>query len=136
MQEIISHLKFAFEITGTSTKRNEIAEYPLDAIRELLLNSVVHRDYQSPSDIQIKIFDNNITFYNPGGLFGDITIDELKTDHYNASTRNKQIAEALYLTKDIEKYGSGFIRIREAIKEYPTMQLIKEMEESITRLKQ
>jgi ATP-dependent DNA helicase RecG len=122
MQEIISHVKFAFEITGESTQRNEIPEYPLEALRELLLNSIVHRDYQNPSDIQIRIFDNHIAFYNPGGLFGNISIEDLKTDHYNASTRNKQIAEALYLTKDIEKYGSGFIRIRKAIKEYPTME--------------
>jgi len=38
-----------------------------------------------------------------------------------ASTRNKQLAEAFYLTHDIEKYGSGFIRIRQAIANYPTM---------------
>lgn len=60
-------------------------------------------------------------FFNPSGLYGDITVDELKTDRYTASTRNKLIAEAFYLTNDIEKYGSGFIRIRQAIASYPTM---------------
>ncbi len=48
-------------------------------------------------------------------------IDQLKTDSYQSQTRNKLIAEAFYLTKDIEKYGSGFIRIRKEIKEYPSM---------------
>ena len=46
----------------------------------------------------------------------------MKTDSYKASTRNRQIAEAFYLTKDIEKYGSGFVRIRGLIADYPTMQ--------------
>ena len=59
--------------------------------------------------------------FNPSGLFGNLTIEDLKTDNYSASTRNKLIAEAFYLTKEIEKYGSGFIRIRKAISYYPTM---------------
>ena len=123
MQTIIGHLKFAFEINirNANTQRTEIPEYPLDALRELLLNAIVHRDYQSPTDVQIKIFDNGISFFNPSGLYGDITEEDLKTDNYRASTRNKQIAEAFYLTKDIEKYGSGFIRIRKEIEHYPTM---------------
>ena len=121
MQTIIGHLKFAFEITGKTTQRTEIPEYPLDAVRELVVNALVHRDYQSPTDIQIRIYDNSITFFNPSGLFGNITESDLSTDYYQASTRNKLLAEALYLTSDIEKYGSGFIRIRKAIADYPTM---------------
>jgi ATP-dependent DNA helicase RecG len=121
MQTIIGHLKFAFEITGKTTQRSEIPEYPLDAIRELLLNALIHRDYKSSTDVQIKIFDQKISFFNPGSLYGDITEEDLRTDTYQASTRNKQLAEAFYLTHDIEKYGSGFIRIRQAIAEYPTM---------------
>jgi ATP-dependent DNA helicase RecG len=121
MQFIISSIKFAFEITGRTTQRTEIPEYPLNAVRELLLNALVHRNYQSPIDVQIKIFDQSISFFNPSGLYGDLTIEDLNTDSYRASTRNKMIAEALYLTNDIEKYGSGYIRIRKAIAEYPTM---------------
>lgn len=82
----------------------------------------IHRNYQSSTDIQIKIFDQSITFFNPSGLYGNITVEDLKTDLYTASTRNKLIAEAFYLTKDIEKYGSGFIRVRKEIEDYPTME--------------
>ena len=121
MQTIVGHLKFAFEITGQTTRRTEIPEYPLDALRELLLNALIHRDYKSSTDVQIKIFDQKITFFNPGGLYGNITEADLLTDVYQASTRNKQLAEAFYLTRDIEKYGSGFIHIRNAIANYPTM---------------
>jgi len=80
----------------------------------------------SPTDIQIKIFDNSITFFNPGRLYGDLTIEKLKTDRYQSRTRNKLVAEAFYLTCDIEKYGSGFIRVRKEIAEYPTMEFAYE----------
>ena len=79
--------------------------------------------HESSITIQIKIFDNYITFYNPGTLYGDLTVADLKKDNYQAIARNKLIAEAFYLTGDIEKYGSGFVRIRQGIKEYPTMKM-------------
>jgi ATP-dependent DNA helicase RecG len=120
MKFISSHVKVAFEITG-EIQRREIPEYPPAALRELLLNAVVHRDYTSPTDIQIRIFDNAVTFFNPGRLYGDLTIEQLKTDSYQSRTRNKLIAEAFYLTRDIEKYGSGYIRVRREIAAYPTM---------------
>ena len=118
---ILSHIKVAFEFTG-EIERKEIFEYPKTALRELILNAIVHRDYTSPLDIQIKIFDQAITIYNPGRLYGNLTIEQLKTDFYQSNTRNKLIAEAFYLTKDIEKYGSGYLRVREEIKKYPTME--------------
>jgi len=120
---LISQMKVAFEITGITTQRTEILEYPVPAIRELILNCLIHRDYLSPIDAQIKVFDNYVTFYNPGKLYGELTIEDLQTNNYQAATRNKLIAEAFYLTGDIEKYGSGFRRIRNEIKQYPTMKL-------------
>ncbi len=50
MMIIIGHLKFAFDvrITDSNTECTEIPEYPLDAIREALLNCMIHRDYQNP----------------------------------------------------------------------------------------
>ena len=72
-------------------------------------------------NVQIKIFDQEITIFSPGKLYGDVTIEKLKTDTYQSRARNKLVAEAFYLTKDIEKYGSGYIRVREEIKSYPTM---------------
>lgn len=119
MRIIISHIKVAFEFTG-AIQRTEIFEYPVTALRELVLNAIVHREYTSTVDVQIKIFDQAITIFNPGKLYGDLTVEQLKTDSYPSRTRNKLIAEA-YLTGDIEKYGRGSIRVRQAIKEYPSM---------------
>lgn len=121
MRYLIGQIKVAFEIAGMPTSRTEIFEYPIPALRELVLNAIIHRDYMSPVDIQIKIFDNKITFFNPGVLFGNLTVEDLKKDNYQAYARNKLIAEAFYLTGQIEKYGSGFLRIRNEVRAYPTM---------------
>ena len=118
MKFIISHISVAFAFDG-SLQRKERFAYPLPALREVLLNAVVHRNYANSSDIQIKIFDDHITFFSPGTLYGGLTIDDLKTDTYQSRTRNKLIAEAFYLTNNIEKYGSGFLRIRMELQAYP-----------------
>ncbi len=104
MQYFYHWIKVAIEITGKKTQRDEIFEYPIPALREIILNSIVHRDYTSPIDTQIKIFDNSITVFNPGKLYGDLTVEDLQTDHYQSNARNRLIAEAFYLTNDIEKY--------------------------------
>ena len=121
MQAIKSHLSLSYSFDG-SIKRIEIWEYPLQAVREALLNAVVHRDYTVPSDIQIKIFDDRITIYSPGKLYGDLTIQQLLQNRYQSHLRNKLIAEALYLTCRIEKYGSGIARILQEIEAYPSLQ--------------
>ena len=50
---------------------------------------------------------------------GNLTIEDLKRDEYVPAHRNRLLAEAFYLTGDIEKYGTGFIRVREVIKDFP-----------------
>jgi len=116
---IKKHINLSYEFDG-SLKRKEVWQYPLDVIREFLLNAVVHRDYKHSTDIVIKIFDNRIIFSNPGTLFGNLTLKDLEKDDYVSSIRNKLLAEAFYLTGDIEKYGTGFIRIRKQLNELKT----------------
>ena len=93
--------------------------YPLPALREALLNAVVHRDYKDGSDIQIKILDDRISIFSPGIFYGGLTVADIQTDNYRSSLRNKLVAEGFYLINAIEKYGSGFIRIRKALVDYP-----------------
>ena len=125
MKYIMSHLKVSYKISSETvvqtTQRSEIFEYPLEALRELVLNSIIHRQYDNVGDIKIKIFDNRITIFNPGKLYGDLTIEDLKTDYYQSSARNKLVVEAFFLTGDIEKYVTGFHRVRSAISKYPSM---------------
>ncbi|MDA3790310.1 MAG: putative DNA binding domain-containing protein, partial [Desulfobacula sp.] len=116
---IKKHINLSYEFDG-SLERKEVWQYPLDVIREFLLNAVVHRDYKHSTDIVIKIFDNRIIFSNPGTLFGKLTLKDLERDDYTSSIRNKIVAEAFFLTGDIEKYGTGFIRIRKKLNELKT----------------
>lgn len=99
----------------------------MPAIREALLNAVIHRNYTDGSDTQIKIFDDKITIFSPGIFYGGISVADIQADNYRSSLRNKLVAEAFYLTGNIEKYGSGFIRIRKALRDYPEIEFeIKE----------
>ncbi len=124
---IKKHINLSYSFDG-SLQRKEHWQYPIEALRELLLNAVVHRDYKNTSDVVIKIFDDHILFTNPGRIYGNLTIEDLKRDDYVSSIRNKLLAEAFYLIGDIEKYGTGFIRIREWLRGYPHISLdISEM---------
>ena len=125
MRFIVSHVSVSFHFDG-GLQRKERFAYPLPALREALLNAVVHRDYANASDIQVKIHDDRLTIFSPGKLYGGLTLTELATDHYQSQTRNKLIAEAFYLTKNIEKYGSGLIRIRKELEAYPGVSLLME----------
>jgi ATP-dependent DNA helicase RecG len=116
------HINLSFGFDG-SLKRKETWQYPLEALRELLLNSVIHRDYRNASDIIVKIFDDRIVFTNPGRPYGNLTVEDLKRDDYVAAHRNRLLAEAFYLTGDIEKYGTGFIRVRELLGKYRELTL-------------
>ncbi|MDR2563689.1 MAG: putative DNA binding domain-containing protein [Prevotellaceae bacterium] len=115
---IKKHISLAYEFTG-ELRRKERWQYPLQAIRESLLNAVIHKDYTNHTDVIIKIFDDSIEITNPGHLMTGLTLSDLQTNNYKPLHRNKLLVEAFYLTGDIEKYGTGFIRLRKWLKEYP-----------------
>lgn len=108
---IRKHLMVEFIITG-NPQREERYDYPIDAIREIVLNMVVHRDYRDSSDSVIKIFDDRIEFFNPGDLYDNQTIEQLNTNQYQSKTRNKLIALMFKEAGLIEKYESGISRIK------------------------
>lgn len=112
---IRQHISVRYEIKGF--QREDIWDYPLEAIREAVLNALVHRDYFNIANFTlIKIYDDHIWFHNPGGLPEGITIDQLKKPH-NSVFRNPLIAKAFYLAGYIEQYGSGTVRILNWMKE-------------------
>jgi ATP-dependent DNA helicase RecG len=115
MEFIKKHLMVEYIITG-NPQREEKYDYPLEAIREILINMVVHRDYRDSGNSIIKIFDDRIEFFNPGKLYDDITIEKLNTNNYSSRTRNRAIARAFKEAGIIEQYGSGIKRIKSECK--------------------
>lgn len=97
--------------------REDIWDYPIPALREAVLNALIHRDYFNIGNfIQIKVYDDHIWFFNLGGLPEGISIDQLKLPH-GSVLRNSLIAKAFYLAGEIEQYGSGTVRMVEWMKE-------------------
>lgn len=66
------------EIRVNGISRTDIYEYPPEAIRELIVNAITHRDYSIRSPIYIKVIEDKIIVENPGGLPSGITIKDLK----------------------------------------------------------
>ncbi|HII84592.1 MAG TPA: transcriptional regulator [Methanobacterium subterraneum] len=114
-EAIKNSMNVKFEVKGKLT-RDEIWDYPLKAIREALINSIVHRDYfKHGIQTQIKIFDDEIWFFNPGELFGGLTIEKLQEPH-PSSTRNPLIAEMFFKAGLVEVHGSGIRQIIKSLK--------------------
>lgn len=91
-------------------ERTERWEYPLDAIREAITNAVCHRDYAGSGNVQVRIFDNALMVSNPGGLPSDLTVEDLRRPH-ESKPRNKLVADAFFLIKYIEQFGTGTRRM-------------------------
>jgi ATP-dependent DNA helicase RecG len=111
------HINKGYIISGEA-QRTERWEYPMDGLREIVINMIVHRDYTSSSESTIKIFDDHIEFYNPGSLPGGLSVEQLLTGNYTSFIRNKQIATLFKEAGLIERYGSGIKRILESFIKY------------------
>ncbi len=94
-------------------EREEVPEIPIGAMREALVNSFCHRDYRNPKGNEIAIFKDRIEIYNPGCFPEGLTPDDYINGDERSVLRNPLIANMLYLSKDIEKWGSGLKRIHE-----------------------
>ena len=106
-------------INPDSGKREDRTEYPLTAIREAVLNSLVHRDYSMHTEgmpIQILIFPDRIEIHNPGGIYGRIRIDQL--GKMQPDTRNPVLVTALEVLGQTENRYSGIPTIYRSMHEY------------------
>lgn len=95
-------------ITG-QPMRDEKRSYPGVAIRESVINAIVHRSYFSKSPIQIEIFDDRLTIMSPGPLPGGMKLKAVLAGQ--TLPRNPQVVKVLNKLKYIEDYGTGIRRI-------------------------
>ena len=92
--------------------RIDIHDYPLAAVREGLINAVVHREYGAGGPILVSILDNRLEILNQGGLMPSMTIEKV---HRGVSDpRNKGLADVFYRLKLIDAHGTGWDRMDSA----------------------
>ena len=119
MKFVTKNMRFKTIINPQTGKREDRSDYPIPAIREAILNSLVHRDYSMHTEgmpIQIIMFDDRIEIRNPGGIYGRIKIDQLGM--VQPDTRNPVLASELEVLKITENRYSGIPTIRRTMEEY------------------
>jgi ATP-dependent DNA helicase RecG len=98
------------------TFRRDIPEYPQEALREAIANAIAHRDYSSyvrGSYIQIRMFADRLEVQSPGGLFGNVTVENLEEEH---STRNARLMRMMEDMHIVENRGSGIKAMLQAMR--------------------
>lgn len=92
--------------------RIETYEYPKEAVREALLNSISHKDYAGSTPIQIRVYKDKIMLWNEGHLPEDWTINDLLESH-SSRPYNPDIANAFFRSGYVESWGRGISKITE-----------------------
>lgn len=94
-------------------QRKEILEIPEDALREIIYNSIAHKDYTG-ADIQMRIYDDHIELWNEGELPEGFTQETLIQKH-SSKPRNKNIATTFFKAGYVEAWGRGYKKVKEAL---------------------
>ncbi|MBE6074283.1 MAG: AAA family ATPase [Selenomonas ruminantium] len=110
-------LKNTLSATFDGLYRKDTKAYPDTAIREALLNCIIHRDYSFSASSFISVYRNRIEITSIGGLLPGIHKDDILMGI--SACRNKKFAEIFYRLELIEAYGTGITKIRTAYKENP-----------------
>jgi ATP-dependent DNA helicase RecG len=118
LREVQSMLNYKFltrPVGFEGMHRVEGEEYPVAALREILLNALVHKKYMGAA-IQIRVFDNKLSVWNEGTLPLGMTVESLKTEHHSKSP-NPVLAEACFKAGYIDTWGRGTLKIFKACEE-------------------
>lgn len=118
MEFLHRNMRTAIRIDPKTGKRTDMPEYPTDAVREAVLNALVHRDYSIHTEnmpIQFTMFYDRVEIRNPGGLYGRLTVDQL--GKMQPDTRNPFLVTAMETMGHTENRYSGIPKIRQAMEE-------------------
>jgi len=111
------------EATFKGLERIEKQDYPEEAIREALLNALVHRDYSFSGSIIINVNDEKMEFISLGGLLPGLSTDDIRIGI--SQPRNKNLAEMFHRLRLIESYGTGIRRIYKLYENCPEQPVIQ-----------
>lgn len=112
--EVLRSKYLTASISYEGLQRVEQLEYPEPALREAILNSIVHKDYTG-TFIQLSVYDDKVILWNPGALPDELSIEHLKSKH-PSKPRNKNIAEIFFKAGYIEAWGRGITKMIDACK--------------------
>ena len=94
---------------GMTASRHLVYLYPEKALREFLVNAIVHMDYSLQHPIEIRISGDRLEISNAGGLMKGITVDSLKSGK-KSLRRNERLAEVFYASGMVENWGQGIVK--------------------------
>ena len=118
MEEIYSYIdrfnRIRAEFPGL--KRVDTRDYPPEAVREAMLNAIVHRDYSYSASTFISIFDDRIEFVTLGGLPNGIAMSDVMMGV--SVPRNRRLANIFYRLHLVEAFGTGMLKIKECYADY------------------
>lgn len=103
--------------------RTDKQDYPEEAIREALLNALVHRDYSFSGSIIINVNDSKMEFISLGGLLPGLSTEDIRIGV--SQPRNKKLAEVFHRLRLIESYGTGIRRIFKLYENCPVQPIIE-----------
>ena len=110
---IKNNSKTSWQIVGMT--RVEVEDYPIRAIREALVNAIIHRDYQIVgSEIHVDMFDNRLEITSPGGMLDGSFIQNADITKISSMRRNRVISDIFNRLHFMERRGSGLVRIVES----------------------
>lgn len=108
------HLPLTGKVVPETPRRQDSLAVPREALREILVNALIHRDYRDPGvSAYLAIFDDRIEITSPGLLPPGIALDELSRTH-RSHLRNRRIASVFYRADFIEMWGRGTLDVIEA----------------------
>ena len=113
MQAFLSLSAHSRPVAESAFRERTEADYPPVALRELLLNAIMHRSYESNAPVRLNWFDDRIEVQNPGGLYGMASPENFprQTDY-----RNPVVAGAMATLGYVNAFGRGVIRAQEALR--------------------
>jgi len=108
LDELAKELVAAKPVMVSALREELVFEYPIEALRESLVNAVIHRDYESNTPTIVSIFDDRIEIQNPGSLYGDARLEDFPGV---TAYRNPVLAEAAKVLGYVNRFGRGLPRI-------------------------
>ena len=116
-QYISKNIRWSANFNTGSFTREDIPEIPIRAMREILCNSFCHRNWNEPFENNIAIYKDRIEICNPGHFTSEATPEDYIKKTEPSRPRNPLIAQTIYLSGEIEKWGTGIKNVYNKCKE-------------------